>query len=54
MSKQKPTAVLHIELFGELGRKWKKYTAERGMQAIIVRRAVRQHIMAVEKEMKNG
>lgn len=54
MSKQKkPTAVLHVELFGEMGRKWKKYTSERGAQAIIVRRFIRQHINAVEK-MKKG
>ena len=51
--KQKPTAVLHVELFGELGKKWKRYTQERGIQAIIIRRAVRQHIKAIEK-MQDG
>lgn len=50
--KKNPSAVLHVELFGELGRKWKKYTKERGMQAIIIRRAVRLHINAVEKMQK--
>jgi len=52
--KQIPSAVLHVELFGELGRKWKKCTRERGSQAIIVRRFIRQHIKAVENMKGDG
>lgn len=52
--KQLLTHTIHIELFGDMGKKWKKYTAERGAQAMIIRRAVRQHIKAVEKMQDGG
>lgn len=48
--KEKPTAVIHVELFGELGKKFRKYTKERGIQAFTIRQLVRRFV----KEMEEG